>query len=68
MSVILFVGSTSVGGRIGCSYRHNSEILYDYENKISKWQTSFGVYSSTPRGTMKQGYILEIEYNWIVKE
>lgn len=55
---------SSEGGGIGCSYRQDTEILYDSENKISKWQTSLGVYTSTPTGTMKQGYILEIEFKW----
>lgn len=58
---------SSVGGGIGCSYRQDTEILYDTENKMTKWQTSLGVYSATPEGTTKQGYILEIEVVWIEK-
>lgn len=59
---------SSVGGGVGCSYRQDSEILFDTENKISKWQTSLGLYTATPQGTMKQGYILEISFDWIEKE
>lgn len=57
----------SVGGGIGCSFRQDSEILYDADMKITKWQTSLGLWSTTPKGTMKQGYILEVEFNWIKK-
>ncbi|MBQ7913150.1 MAG: hypothetical protein IJ308_05365 [Clostridia bacterium] len=59
---------SSIGGGVGCSYRQDSEILFDTENKITKWQTSLGLYTATPQGTMKQGYILEIDFDWIVKE
>lgn len=55
---------SSVGGGIGCSYRQDTEIVYDKENKLSKWQTSLGVYSATPKGTLMQGYILEVELIW----
>ena len=59
---------SSIGGGVGCSYRQDSEILFDTENKISKWQTSLGLYTATPDGTMKQGYILEMAFEWIIKE
>ncbi|MBR2988561.1 MAG: hypothetical protein IKC64_02425 [Clostridia bacterium] len=55
---------SSVGGGIGCSYRQDTEMAYDNENKLVKWQTSLGVYSATPNGTMMQGYILEVELIW----
>ena len=58
---------SSIGGGIGSSYRQDTEILYDNQNKIQKWQTSLGLYSATPQGTMKQGYILEIEFIWEMK-
>lgn len=58
---------SSVGGGIASSYRQDTEILYDSQNKIQKWQTSLGLYSATPKGTMKQGYILEVEFNWELK-
>ena len=59
---------SSVGGGIASSYRQDTEILYDAQNKIQKWQTSLGLYSATPQGTMKQGYILEVEFNWELKK
>ena len=59
---------SSVGGGVGCSYRQDTEQLYDEENKLVKWQTSLGVYTATPNGTLKQGYILEVEFNWIEKQ
>lgn len=58
---------SSVGGGIASSYRQDTEILYDNQNKIQKWQTSLGLYSATPQGTMKQGYILEVEFIWELK-
>ncbi len=59
---------SSVGGGIGCNFRQDVEIVYDSENKICKWQTSLGIYTATPKGTMKQGYISEIEFDWLVKD
>ena len=59
--------ASSIGGGIGSCYRQDTEILYDAEGKMSKWQTSLGLYSATPNGTMKQGYILEVEILWIQK-
>lgn len=53
-----------VGGGVGCSYRQDTEQVYDSENKLIKWQTSLGVYTATPKGTLKQGYILEVEFIW----
>lgn len=55
---------SSVGGGVGCSYRQDTEIVYDEENKMTKWQTSLGVYTAAPTGTLKQGYILEVELKW----
>jgi hypothetical protein len=43
-------------------------MVYDEEGKLVKWQSSLGVYTATPSGTMKQGYILEMDFNWVVKE
>ena len=59
---------SSVGGGIGCSYRQDTELVYDKECKLTKWQTSLGVYSATPTGTLMQGYILEVELDWVEKE
>lgn len=59
---------SSVGGGVGCSYRQDTEQLYDSENKLVKWQTSLGVYTATPNGTLQQGYILEVEFHWNQKQ
>ncbi len=59
---------SSVGGGVGCSYLQNVEILYDEECKISKWQTSLGVYTGAPEGTLQQGYIVEVEFKWNLKQ
>lgn len=59
---------SSIGGGVGCFYRQDTEMLFDAENKMSKWQTSLGIYTSTPEGTVKQGYILEMEFKWTSKQ
>lgn len=59
--------ASSVGGGIGASYRQDTEIIYDSEGKMITWQTSLGLYSSTPQGTIKEGYILEMSVDWIEK-
>lgn len=59
--------ASSVGGGIGCSYRQDTEIVYDESGKMVVWQTSLGISSSTPQGTMREGYILEMSVEWIEK-
>ena len=59
--------ASSVGGGIAASYRQDTEIIYDGEGKMTMWQTSLGLCSSTPQGTIKEGYILEMAVEWIEK-
>ncbi len=59
--------ASSVGGGVGCSYRQDTEIVYDMEGKMVLWQTSLGISTSAPQGTMRQGYILEMSVEWIEK-
>lgn len=59
---------SSTAGGVSSYYRQDIEMVYDGEGKLIKWQSSLGVYTATPGGTMKQGYILEMDFNWIVKE
>lgn len=59
--------SSSVSGGISCYYQQDTEILYDAQNKISRWQSSLGVILSTPDGTVHQGYILEMQFDWVEK-
>ena len=59
--------ASSVGGGVGCSYRQDTQIVYDKEGKMTLWQTSLGISSSAPQGTMSQGYILEIHVEWLLK-
>lgn len=57
--------SSAVRGGVSCSYLQDIEMVYDEEYKIKKWQTSLGIYTETPNdGTVKQGYIMEIDFNW----
>ena len=59
--------STSNGGGIGASFRQDAEMLYDGEGKMVKWQSSLGLFTSTPSGTSRQGYIFEAQLQWILK-
>ena len=61
------IPATQNGG-VGCAYRQDIEMVYDSEAKITKWQSSMGIYTTTPNGTTQQGYILEMEFAWNEKE
>ena len=54
----------SVGGGIGATFRQDSELIFDEEGKITFWQSSLGLYTSTPTGTVKEGYIFEVQFEW----
>ena len=58
---------SSEAGGVGCSYRQDTEIVFDSNNKISDWQTSLGVYTASPQKTIKQGYILKVNFAWTEK-
>lgn len=57
----------SVNGGIGASFREDCELIFDYQGKIRFWQSSLGLYTSTPTGTSKEGYIFEASFNWASK-
>lgn len=57
----------SVSGGIGSTFRQDCELVFDEEGKITFWQSSLGLYTSTPTGTVKQGYIFEVAFEWIAK-
>ena len=59
--------SSSEGGGIGSTFRQDCETLYDAEGKMSKWQSSLGLFISTPTGTTRQGYIFEASFSWDLK-
>ena len=54
----------SEAGGVACNYRQDTEIVFDKHNKIQAWQTSLGIYTATPTGTMTQGYILSMNFIW----
>ncbi len=58
---------SSISGGIGCNFRQDIEIVYDADNKVTKWQTSLGILIAGPDGTIKQGYILELDFDWKLK-
>ena len=60
------IPSTVTGG-ISVSYRQDTETTYDADNKITHWQSSLGVLTSTPTGSVHEGYILEIDFKWTLK-
>lgn len=55
---------SSICGGIGSTFREDSELVFDAEAKISHWQSSLGLYTSTPTGTIRTGYIFEVDFNW----
>lgn len=57
----------SIGGGIGSTFRQDCESIFDKEGKIVLWQSSLGLYTSTPTGTVQEGYIFEVEFEWIEK-
>ena len=57
----------SVTGGIGATFRQDCELLFDTEGKISLWQSSLGLYTSTPTGTTREGYIFEAAFAWTEK-
>lgn len=57
----------STGGGIGSTFREDCELVFDTEGKISFWQSSLGLYTSTPTGTVREGYIFEVEFQWVEK-
>ncbi len=59
--------SSSSSGGISTTFRQDTEIVYDSTFKVSKWQTSLGLNIATPTGTISQGYILEMDFEWTVK-
>lgn len=58
---------SSVNGGIGSAFRQDCEIQYDGGGKIVHWQSSLGLYTSTPTGTIKEGYIFEADFTWSLK-
>ena len=57
----------STCGGIGSTFRQDCELIFDEEGKITFWQSSLGLYTSTPTGTVKEGYIFEVGFEWIEK-
>ena len=57
----------STCGGIGSTFREDCELLFDEEGKITFWQSSLGLYTSTPTGTVREGYIFEVEFEWTAK-
>ena len=55
-------------GGISSNFRQDTEIVYDKEGKMILWQTSLGISNASPTGTMRQGYILSLDLEWIEKE
>ena len=58
---------SSVNGGIGATFRQDCELVFDTEGKITLWQSSLGLYTSTPTGTALEGYIFEVSFAWMAK-
>ena len=61
------MGSVGINGGITCYFRQDTEVLYDAQNKITKWQTSLGMVRANQGGMVREGYIYEVELTWIEK-
>ena len=57
----------STCGGIGSTFRQDCELIFDEEGKIMFWQSSLGLYTSTPTGTVKEGYVFEVSFDWTSK-
>ena len=62
------ISGVGINGGIASYFRQDTEARYDSENKLIKWQTSFGIKVSTMSGTKREGYIYEVEFEWIEKK
>ena len=58
---------SSQNGGIGATFRQDCEIKFDSEGKILLWESSLGLYTSTPTGTSLEGYIFEASFEWTSK-
>ena len=56
-----------INGGIGSTFQQDCELKYDAEGKAEKWQSSLGLYTSTPTGTSLEGYIFEADFEWVMK-
>lgn len=59
--------SSSESGGVTCNFRQDIEFAYNAHNLLTHWQTSLGIYISTPQETEKQGYIYEVNLTWTYK-
>lgn len=65
MHAYMEMSSLGLNGGIDCNVRQDTEVQYDSENKITKWQTSLGVWLASVNGIVREGYIYEVEFEWI---
>lgn len=68
------IPASALGGGINCYYRQDTEIMYDIitaedlsscYGRIRKWQTSLGAVISTSSNSIQEGYIYQVEVEWI---
>ncbi len=60
------ISAENIGG-VSALFIQQNETLYDDNNMISKFQSSFGMQFQTPGGTQNQGTVLEVEFIWNLK-
>lgn len=73
------IPASALSGGVNCYYRQDTEILYDIlplDNnnlsgpryaRISKWQTSLGSVVSTAADSIHEGYVFQVEVEWLEK-
>lgn len=68
------IPASALGGGINCYYRQDTEIMYELVvasdlgscyGRIRKWQTSLGAVISTSSDSIQEGYIYQVEVEWV---
>lgn len=57
------IKAETIGG-VSAIFIQQNESLYNENNLIVKFQSSFGMQFQTPSGTLEQGTVLEVEFVW----
>lgn len=59
--------TTDVTGGISAAFIQENEVLYDNNNLITKFQSSFGMQFNTLGSTQLHGTVLEVDFEWQLK-
>lgn len=77
MHYFVEIPANTMGGGISCYYIQDTEIMYDILTssnlnksiaRISKWQTSLGVVISTAGDSIHEGFVYQVDVDWMSKD